>query len=59
MKKIELKHSNEPICPWCEYKHRDAFEWEGDEGDMECEKCGRKFVYQRLKEISYNTEAII
>lgn len=44
------------ICPYCGYKHGDAWEWAAQEteGDrMECEECKNIFVFWAEHDVTY------
>jgi hypothetical protein len=35
------------ICPYCEHRHRDAWEVcnkDGSQGSFDCDECGKKFI---------------
>jgi len=55
--------SDDPECPYCGYKHRDAWEWgrDGAEEDSTnwCDNCGREFLWSRHVSVSYSTQPII
>jgi transposase-like protein len=56
----EIDHTltNEPVCPWCGHAHQDAFEWgvRSDEGNHICDKCHRRFHWERDISVTYDTE---
>lgn len=43
------------ICPYCGHENSDSFEFIEDEGERECENCGKIFEYTREIEIRYTT----
>jgi len=60
-KKIEdeLDHKLEPnaVCPYCGYIHEDSWDL-SDDGETECDHCGKEFSFQRDVEITYCTSKI-
>jgi hypothetical protein len=48
------------ICPWCEYVHKDCWEWSDSENEnpVKCEGCGEKFYYEKNIETTYYTHAL-
>lgn len=47
--------TDSPICPYCNYSHKDFWEVPADEGNFECESCGKEFFYSRNIYIDYPT----
>ncbi|AFK87433.1 MULTISPECIES: hypothetical protein [Thermoanaerobacterium] len=47
--------TEEMICPYCGYANPDSFEFGDNEGERECENCGKMFEYTREIEIRYTT----
>lgn len=46
------------VCPWCGYEY-DAYEscqYGGDEDEVECESCGRKFDLEVHTTVRYSTK---
>lgn len=43
------------ICPYCGDEIEDSWEYEDDEGDIQCEYCGKNFHYERHTTIKYTT----
>ena len=56
MSKIEHEYTFEIVCPYCGYEHGDSWEQSGDDGDIDCDECGKEFTYNRDIEVSYSTE---
>jgi hypothetical protein len=50
----ETKGQYDPVCPYCGYKHRDAWEWGGDDFH-ECHHCRRMFSFESIVDVTYNT----
>lgn len=47
------------ICPYCEAKSGDCWEWvTGQEQTMKCDECGKEFRYWAEYDVTYNTESI-
>jgi len=49
------------VCPYCNEPHGDAWEWAASEtkGDrMECERCGKVFVFWAEHDVTYITRDI-
>ena len=53
----DCEFSDEPICPHCEHKHEDWFEW-GDDGIRECDSCGMRFIFAATSTISFETKCL-
>ena len=56
----ETQYSDDPICPYCGYKQRDAWEIKfgpGSEGETEvdCGECGKTFICSRSVTVTYCT----
>jgi transposase-like protein len=45
-----------PTCPWCGYEHQDYFEF--DDGEYECDVCGKSFKVTVDTNPTYTTEAV-
>ncbi len=43
------------ICPYCGYEEFDSWEYNDDEGEIECPYCEKKFYYKRSITIKYTT----
>lgn len=56
----ETDYMDEPVCPHCGHRQRDAWEInlgpgiEGD-GEMECGECWKEFLISRHCSVSYST----
>ena len=33
------------ICPWCNYEFEDCWELDDGGGEVDCESCGKTFIY--------------
>lgn len=49
--------SDEPICPHCGHKFKDAWEW-SDSGEHECCECGKLFFYERTLYVRWTTKTL-
>jgi len=45
-----------PTCPYCGYRHEDYFEME--EGEQECQNCGKHFTVMIEREYYFTTRKI-
>jgi len=54
-KKIDHKYTDEIVCPYCGYKSSESYEYEWDDGELECDGCGKEFSYCREIEVTYTT----
>lgn len=55
---IDCEYTKEITCPWCGYKEGGSWEYEGNEGNIDCPECGKEFIYYRDFDITYITEKI-
>lgn len=54
---IDTWFTDEIICPWCGYKiDPDPSEWEN--GEHDCDECGKPFFLEINYDISYTTAAL-
>ena len=53
----EEQYDNFAICPHCEYRYEDCWEWD-DTGECECDECGNWFTWERETKTMYTTEAL-
>lgn len=51
---FDTEDNTEMICPWCGCEQSDVFEY-GEEGDTECDECGREFLYDTTITVTYTT----
>lgn len=63
MPEFDTWRTDDPVCPYCGYVERDAWEIDfgpGLDGDCEvaCSDCGRDYVVIRNCSVSYTTRAI-
>lgn len=56
--KIDHENTDEIVCPYCGHEHSDCWEWENDEGKIECDECDKVFNYCRNHSVDYNTSRI-
>jgi len=52
---IDHQFTDEIVCPYCGYEHSDSWEM-GDQGEIECEKCGKTFEYWVETQVHYTTK---
>lgn len=55
--KIDHNYTDEVVCPYCGYEFGDSWEL-GEEGGLECDKCGKEFEFYRNIEVTYCTYQI-
>jgi len=57
MKEYSYHYEDNIICPFCSEIVRDAWEFvrDEDDGDRECYNCGKIFLYEVHRSISYST----
>ena len=58
---MDTKHeyTNEIVCPYCDYIFEDSWEFsDTGEGEIQCYKCSKNFIYTVNIEITYNTSKI-
>lgn len=48
-------HTDEMVCPYCRYVHKDSWEYGSDDGYAWCGKCDAKFRYCRNVSVTYTT----
>lgn len=63
MSELDTWHTDEPVCPYCGYVERDAWEIDfgpGIEGvcEIDCGSCDKTFEVSRNCSISYTTKEI-
>lgn len=51
---LEHEYTDEIVCPWCGYRFSDSWEWEEDNGGIDCD-CGKSFDYERIVSVDYST----
>ena len=46
-------------CPYCHHMHKDAWEMSpnDEDGETECEACGKEFIWSRYTSTSYTGKA--
>lgn len=52
----EHEGSYEIVCPYCGYTFQDSWDFSDDASDLECDRCGRTFEYQREVSVTYSTK---
>lgn len=54
---LDLEHNKAPVCPFCGYVARDAWEIGDGEGETEhdCGNCERPYLVYRHIEVTYST----
>lgn len=53
-KKIDHTYTDEVVCPHCGYEFGSSHEL-GEDGEVDCEKCGKSFLFCQNIEITYTT----
>ena len=43
-------------CPKCGYVCRESYEFDGDDGECECERCDAPLIYSRNISVSYSAK---
>lgn len=56
MEEFETSCTDQIICPWCGNNFRDS--WEMDDGEWDCDECGKKFRVDHDVSITYSTSRI-
>lgn len=53
----EFDHTltEEIVCPYCGEIESDSWEYNGDDGEIECSNCEQTYAYTRVVDISYTT----
>lgn len=51
-KDINYKYTCEIVCPYCGHEHSNSWEF-SDSGVTGCNKCEKKFFYQRDVDVTY------
>lgn len=59
MAEHDTDYTDEVVCPWCGYEHKDSWEISFDAAEMvksfDCEKCEKEFEIVRDFEVHYST----
>ena len=58
MEEIQHERTYNIVCPWCGsgYDCTDFYDLsDDDDGEMECDDCGKEFTYIREIEITFST----
>jgi len=54
---IDCEYTGEVVCPYCGYEHSDSHEYglnyDGDDTEIECDECSKKFNISLCVETSY------
>lgn len=58
MEDLDTSYCDLATCPWCGYEDKDSFELE-DDGEYECNSCGKPFVVCRNVDVHYSTNKVI
>lgn len=53
---VDSDHTDEIVCPYCGHRFTDSYEYE--EGEVDCEDCGKEFVLTIHKYISYSSKRL-
>ena len=58
----DLSYNRDPVCPHCGYIMQDAwelhFDRDGDETEVECYRCDKKYKIIFNLEVTYSTEKL-
>jgi transcription elongation factor Elf1 len=52
---FDTLYQDEIVCPHCGYEHSDSWEVKHNDGEYNCDSCGKKFHYERHIEVTYST----
>ena len=55
MNEIDCEYTRQITCPYCGWVDMDRWE-AGGSGDMECDRCGKKFHFERDVTVTYSTD---
>ena len=55
---IDCDYTNEIVCPYCGHEKTNSWEYDGDDGEIECDECGMKFAYVRNVSVDYSTSKL-
>lgn len=55
MPRIDHSYVENIVCPWCGYEYDESYLYEGEEEELECESCLKKFLYTQKVDIKYST----
>jgi hypothetical protein len=53
---IDHEYTDEIVCPWCGEVHGDSWERHSNEGEDDCQSCGKSFRWSRNVTVDYSTE---
>lgn len=56
--KMEHKHEDNIICPYCNYEDQDSWEFQEESGTQICGSCEKEFNVSRDIEVTYSTSRI-
>lgn len=57
MKEIDHEYTSQITCPYCGWEDKDSWE-AGDSGNMECDRCGTEFHFEKDVRVTYSTDKI-
>ena len=52
----DFAHTDEITCPYCRHVNHDSWEVGSDDGELECDECGKTFTFTRNVSVTYTTE---
>lgn len=58
MEEIDHEYTRNIVCPHCGYEDVDSWEYDKDDGEIECSACDEEFVYARIIMVSYSTKKL-
>lgn len=55
--RLDINHdyTDFPVCPHCGYAEHDHWELRGEDGETDCNACGKPFLWARHTRITYST----
>lgn len=54
---LDTSYCEFATCPWCGYEEKDSFEL--DDGEGECNSCGKPIEIYRNVDVHYSTHKVI
>lgn len=46
------------ICPYCQYEDKDSWEYEDEDEEHECGRCGAIISYEKVVAVEYNSSPV-
>lgn len=57
MNSLEHEYTDDVICPYCNHRHADSWEF-GDSEQGTCESCGKNFRMEKHHSVTYSTKPL-